>query len=422
MRMHHNFSNRLGTSIEQVVQLMIAVVLASMTILSAADKDWPQWRGPNSNGHAVERELPLKWNENSVVWKTPLDGQGQSSPVKAGERLFLTTALDEGRARVVLGVDIRDGRVVWKQVAWQGDPEKSHLMNGWASATCATDGKVVVAFFGKGGLHAYSMEGEHLWSKDLGTFESPWGTAACPVIFSDFVIQNCDSDRGAFIEAFERQTGQSVWRKTRPDHRGWSTPILIRRNGRDELVLNGHTGVTAYNPATGEELWFSKNSNGRGEPTVTPGAEALYVMCGLAGDMYSLKLSGTNLQPEIGWTAPRRGGRDLPSPIVVGNYVFVTNMAGIASMYDAQTGMELWKDRLEGKFSSSPIAIDGHILHQNESGVTYVIEPGTTANIVSKNKLVATPQVDEIFRASLVPVSGHVYSRSNKFLYCIGRK
>ena len=149
---------------------------------------------------------------------------------------------------------------LWEHVAWTGEPEKSHVMNGWASATCATDGEVVVAFFGKGGLHAYAVDGQPLWSRDLGPFEGPWGTAASPVIVGDLVIQNGDSDRDAFLEAFDRKTGKTVWRRPRPDHRGWSTPILVQHDGREQLVLNGHTGVTAYDPATGAELWFTKNS------------------------------------------------------------------------------------------------------------------------------------------------------------------
>jgi outer membrane protein assembly factor BamB len=293
-------------------------------------------------------------------------------------------------------------------------------MNGWASATCATDGEVVVAFFGKGGLHAYTVDGQPLWSKNLGTFESPWGTAACPVIVGELVIQNGDSDKDAFIEAFDRKSGSSIWRKKRPDNRGWSTPIVLRRGGRDELVLNGHTGVTAYKPADGSELWFSKNATGRGEPTVTLGSGLLFVVCGLQGDMYALRTGDESTQPKTVWTAPRRGGRDLPSPIVVGKYVLVSKMDGITTCYDVESGKELWRERLIGQFSSSPIAVGGLVLHQNEAGETMVIEPGPALKIVNQNKLDAGP--DELFRASLTPAEGRMYSRSNKVLYCIGKK
>jgi outer membrane protein assembly factor BamB len=398
----------------------LAVGIFSCTANLAAEANWIRWRGPRGDGHADEAGLPTRWYESSVLWKTALKGRGQSSPTIWGERMFLTTALDGGKQRLVFCVDVRDGRVLWEHVAWTGEPEKSHVMNGWASATCVTDGEVVAAFFGKGGLHAYSLDGQLLWSRDLGMFEGPWGTAASPVIVGDLVIQNGDSDRDAFIEAFDRKTGKSVWRRSRPEHRGWSTPILVPHGGREQLVLNGHTGVTAYDPATGAELWFTKNSNGRGEPTVTPGPEFLYVVCGLGGDMYALRLAGSGNSPQVVWTAPRRGGRDLPAPIVVGDYVIVSTLSGIATCYDAKSGKEYWKERLGGQFSSSPIAIGSLAYYQNEAGETVVIEPGPTLRVIARNSLGAGP--GEIFRASLTPLGGRIYSRSDTCLYCIGGK
>jgi outer membrane protein assembly factor BamB len=398
----------------------LAIHLVCSTAVLAAEANWPHWRGPRGDGHTAEAGLPTRWDASSVVWKTPLKGRGQSSPTIWGQRIFLTTALENGKQRVVFCVDARSGRVLWEQVAWTGEPEKSHGMNGWASATCATDGEVVVAFFGKGGLHAYSLAGQHLWSRDLGPFEGPWGTAASPVIVGDLVIQNGDSDRDAFLAAFDRKTGSVAWRRPRPDHRGWNTPILVRRAGRDELVLNGHTGVTAYDPANGTELWFTQNAAGRGEPTITPAAELLYVVCGLAGNMYALRASDAASPPPRVWEAPRRGGRDVSAPIVVGDYVIVSALNGIATCYDAKTGKEHWKERLNGQFSSSPVAFGGLAFYQSESGETVVIEPGPTPRIVARNSLGA--EAGELFRASLTPCGGRIYSRSQTRLYCIGER
>ncbi len=402
----------------RIVIRCFAVLLTGITTLHAAEGNWPRWRGPRGDGHTDEAGLPTRWDAASVAWKTPLKGHGQSSPTIWGERIFLSSALDNGRQRLVFCVDARDGRVAWEHVAWTGEPEKTHIMNGWASATCVTDGEVVVAFFGRGGLHAYTVDGQPLWSRDLGPFEGPWGTAASPVIVGDLVIQNGDSDRDAFLEAFDRKTGKSVWRRPRPDHRGWSTPIFVQHRGRDQLVLNGHTGVTAYDPLTAAELWFTPNSNGRGEPTVTPGREFLYVVCGLGGNMYALHLTDAAESPQVVWSAPRRGGRDLPAPIAVGDYLIVSSLSGIATCYDAKTGKEYWKERLGGQFSSSPIAIGGLAFFQNEAGETVVIEPGPTLRVVARNSLGA--EAGELFRASLTPLGGRIYSRSDTRLYCIG--
>jgi outer membrane protein assembly factor BamB len=422
---------------------------AEKTADKTADKTveataWAQWRGPRGDGHAVARDVPTNWDASAVKWRSPLPGKGQSTPIQWGDRIFLTTALEDGRQREVLGISAVDGKILWRKTAWTGEPEKSHAMNGWASATCATNGEVVVAFFGKGGLHAYTVDGEPLWSRDLGPFEGPWSTAACPMIVGDLVIQNGDADADAFLEAFDLKTGKSIWRQTRPNHRGWSTPIVWRRGDRAELVLNGHAGVVAYDPAKGTVLWSTKNSSGRGEPTVTPAANSLYVVCGLAGEMYSLldplqpsgiatgnKAAGTATgdtagakdatvaAPAKAWGAMRRGGRDLSSPLVIDGYLLVASLNGIASCYEAASGKELWKERLNGQFSSTPIAVDGLALYQNEAGETTVIKPGPKLEVVSRNTL--APAADEIFRASLTPVAGRIYSRSDKVLYCIGK-
>lgn len=400
-----------------VVTLM-SVFLAAAPLGAAETTNWPGWRGPRGDGHASDARAPKTWDATTVAWKAPLPGIGQSSPVIWGERMFLTSSLDNGAQRLVFCVSTRDGQVLWQHTAWKGEPEKSHAMNGWASATCVTDGEVVVAFFGKGGLHAFALDGTPLWSRDLGIFESPWGVAACPVIVDDVVIQNGDSDRDAFIEAFDRKTGKTIWRKPRPAHRGWSTPIVWRHGDRRLLILNGHAGVTAYDPTSGEEAWFVKNAAGRGEPTVTPGAGLLFVVCGLAGNMSALRPADDAEKPREAWSAPRRGGRDLPSPIVVGEYLLVTSMNGIATCYEASSGKELWKERLNGQFSSSPIAANGLAYLQSEAGETVVIEPGPTFKVIARNSVGAAS--DELFRASLVASGGRIYARSNKVLYCIG--
>jgi outer membrane protein assembly factor BamB len=389
-------------------------------IAIGAEANWPRWRGPQQDGHSAETELPVKWSADNIVWKTDLPGSGQSSPVIWGDRIFLTSYLNGGAERLVFCVDRSSGKVLWQQSAWKGEPEKVHNMNGWASATCVTDGEVVVAFFGRGGIHAYSVDGKPLWSRDLGRFESPWGVAACPVLVDDLVIQNCDADVDAYIVALDKKTGNEAWKTKRRDHRGWSTPILVASGERRELVVNGHEGVQAYDPATGRDLWFCKGFNGRGEPTVTPAGEVLCVVNGLSGDFYSVKPGGDGdvTETHMAWHTPRKGGRDCPSPIV-GKFVIVYDMGGIATCYDAADGRIYWKERLPGKYSGSPVAANGLVYILNEAGKTVVIEPGESLKIVAENDLTAGK--DEIFRASPTPLGGQFFLRSTTVLYCVGK-
>jgi outer membrane protein assembly factor BamB len=401
--------------------LLLALLVVSH--VSAAE-NWPRWRGPRADGHSADTGVPVTWNASQVLWKTSLPGRGQSSPIIWEGRIFLTTAVEEGLKRQVLCVDRTSGKILWSQNAnWTGDPEKLHKMNSYASATCVTDGQRVVAFFGRGGLHCYSIDGKHLWSQDVGPFEgNPWGTAACPVLVGDLVIQNCDNDIDARLMAFNKHTGELVWKTQRPEYRGWSTPVLVRAGSREELLLNGDQGVTAYDPTTGQQLWFCKGFNGRGEPTVTPGKELVYLVNGKAGDIYAVQPGGEGdvTASRMAWHTPRRSGRDLPSPILIDKYLLVTSMSGILTCYDSSSGQVLFNERVGGNYSASPIAAHGLAYFQADEGDVVVVEPGPALKIVARNTV--DPSSDEIFRGSPAVYDGQIFLRSDKVLYCIGKQ
>ena len=410
------------------VCIALICLLTPVHVSTCAAADWTGWRGPHYDGHSSDADLPIKWGPESVVWKAPLVGKGQSSPVISGDRIFLTSAVDNGKQRLVICLSRRDGKELWSDVAWTGDPEPSHNMNGWASASCATDGERVYAFFGKGGgLFCYSVDGKQLWKKPLGEFENPWGTAACPVLFGDLVIQNGDADRNAFIAGFHKKTGDEVWRTKRDDARGWSTPILIKANGRDELVVNGHHGVRAYDPNSGKELWFCKGFSGRGTPTVTPAGDLLHVVCGLRGDTYAVRPGGNGdvTGTHMVWHSPRNSSRDLPAPIVMDRNSIVMDMRrATVTAYDITTGEEKWRQRIvdaatTGQFCATPVAWNGVAFFVAESGKTFAIRAGDEMEVVAVNEV--NPDPKEIFRASPTPSNGQIFLRSDSVLYCIGK-
>lgn len=401
--------------------LIACIVLLSGPSVTPAS-NWSGWRGPHQNGHSDEKGLPAEWSPSAVRWKTPVKGSGQSSPVIWQDRLFVTSAIDKGKQRLVVCIDRNTGKPLWEQVAWSGTPEPSHRMNGWASATCTTDGTHVFASFGRGGLHCYTVSGQHVWSKDLGALEGPWGTAACPLLIGDLLIQNCDADADAYLLAVDKRTGQQKWKTARPNHRGWSSPILVDTGKRQEVVVNGHEGVTAYDPQTGVLLWSCRCPRGRGTPTVTPSDGMIYVLNGLSGGgAYAIHPGGTGdvTDKQRLWIAERRT-RDLPSPIIVGQTMLVMSLRGaILSGYDTRSGKELWKERVGGQVSASPVAYGGLVFFIDEAGTTIVVDPKDPKHIVRRNTISAS--TDEIFRASITPFQGQVFLRSNRVLYCVGQ-
>jgi len=410
-------------SIRLPLSAIVAVFFLTLTV-NGAEPVWPQWRGPAGTGHSTETGIPHEWDAKSIVWKLPLKGVGQSTPVIWGERIFLTSAPEAGKSRLVVCVDRKSGKVLWEKVAWTGSPELSHPQNGWASATCATDGERVVAFFGKGGLHCYGVDGTPLWSREFGNFPGEWGTAASPIIMGDLVIQNCDAAGAGLLVAVNKKDGKDVWKtpRTAPERGGWTTPVLVDVDGKKELVVNGEKAVTSYDPEKGTQLWSCKSFAGRGDPTVTPGKGLVFVVNGVPGDIYAVKPGGTGdvTKSHMAWHTPRKNGRDQPSPILVGDYLVVASMTGMTTCYKALDGSSLWTERLKGAFSASPIAVEGKVFFQNEAGETTVIEPGPKFKFISQNFLSGDPK--EVFRAALSPCAGQIFTRSDKALYCIGKK
>jgi len=387
------------------------------------EDNWMRFRGPEGTGHSQDAAIPVSWDESAVKWRVDLPGRGQSSPVNFGNRLFLTAANPDGTRRQVLCYSCEDGELLWSREVEVAQPETPHRMNSFATPTCVTDGERVVAFFGPGGLHAYDLDGNPLWSRQLGEFPGPWGVAASPVIDGGRVIQNADAQGTSWLMAFDVETGEELWRTPRQDlpRGGWSTPIFIAFDGRREMVLNGEFGVRGYDPETGEEWWFCRGFNGRGSPVPDFAHGILYVVNGKPGDTYAVRPGGRGdvTETHMVWHAEREGGRDLSSPAVVGDHVFIVTMSGIAMGYDAHSGDVHFKERLDGAFSASPLVANGLIYLTTEQGKVLVVKPGESLELVAENPLGADR--GEIFRSTPAPIRGDLYIRSDRALYRVGR-
>ena len=384
-------------------------------------EDWRAFRGPTGMG-VTEQKIPASWNEDSITWKRSIPGEGQSSVVEAGNKIFLTASENSGNKRSLLCFTKDKGKLLWqKSVSYKGE-ESSHRMNGWCTPTPATEGNRVVAFFGPAGMHCFDTDGKKIWELQLGDFPGSWGAAASPIIINGIVYQNCDSMGPSRLIAISLETGKIMWDTPRVEkpRGGWSTPICIGVNNKKQLVVNGEYGVRGYDLSNGNELWFCKGFNGRGSPVPFFGNGLLYVVNGKPGDLYAVSPNGLGdvTNSHLKWHAKRNGGRDLPSPAMLNDLVLVTSMSGIVTCYDAKSGKTHWIDRLQGAFSGSPIVSDNYYYIQSESGTTFVIKPNkNNLEVVSKNQL--SSNLEEIFRATLSPIDGKIYTRSNSKLYCI---
>ncbi len=391
-----------------------------------AEQNWNQFRGPTGRGHSEAADVPKEWNSSSVVWKTKLKGVGQSSVVNWGDKLFVTSAKTDGKERYVFCLDRKTGDLLWEKTITSRYPEKHHKMNTMATPTCAVNENVVCAFFGPAGLWCYDHDGNQLWEINFGAFPGDWGVASSPIIVGDNVIQNCDREGNSKIVAVTLDGGKlawSTWRHSKPKG-GWSTPILIKLEDQsEELVLNGEFGVRGYDVTSGKEKWFCKGFNGRGAPVPDYSKGKLFVVNGKPGDTYCVTPGGSGdvTKSHMIWHSSRKGGRDLPSPAVVGPYLFITSMSAVASCYDSQDGTLLWADRLEEsstgpvEIAGSPLVANGLVYVQNVfGGKTFVVQPGKKRNVVAVNDIGG--ESNEMFRSTLAPIQGQLFSRS----YTIG--
>jgi outer membrane protein assembly factor BamB len=408
---------------------------------------WPQWRGPGAQGVSDDPRVPLTWSEQeNLLWKTPLPGQGNSTPIVWGQRIFLTAASARGEERYVLCLSARDGRVLWQQTAWRGtDPGKTHAWNGYASASCATDGEHVYAFFGTPGLFCYDLEGRLVWKHSFGIFtsEAGWGTAASPMLFEDLVIQNCDNDgpralgpghaaqeaAPMALVALDKKTGAVRWSTPRNQGRGFSTPrLLTTATGRVDLVLNGPLGLWGYDPRTGQERWRCTRSDPQeqhrfGEPLPVTDGQGLFVLSGRGGPCQALRLpeSGDVTASHVRWQVVRRGHRDVASPVLWEGRVYAADNKGLLTCYDLRDGRELYTGRLgAGKAIASPVIVRGKLLFVLDDGVTAVVEPGPTFQVLRRNRLGDGVPLD--FNASPAIADGRLLVRAQSCLYCIGEK
>lgn len=386
---------------------------------------WPRWRGPSGQGFVVGTDYPDRWSATeNVRWRSAVPGRGHSSPIVWDDRLFLTTATDNGARVWMLAYRLSDGRQLWQTEVPAGRAERIYPKNSRASATPATDGERVYASFGTHGLAAFDFDGRLIWHTDLGELSNYHGSAGSPVLYEDriFLFQDHDgtTSLGSYVAAFDKATGEVIWQTPRRETVGWGTPIVIRTPERDELIVSSQRQVYAYDPDTGTELWRVRGNTIEVIPTPVVGHGLVFCSSGRAGPTIAIRPGGSGdvTNTHVEWSSPK-GSPFVPSGLLHDDLLYLVNdMQSILTVYHAETGEVAYQARLgppmrEG-FSASPVVVGDKLFFTNDLGQTFVVQAGPTFNLLHINEL------DAQVLASPALVDGTWYWRTEGELVAIG--
>jgi len=423
-----------------------------LAVLAAApdarsDRFWPTWRGPAATGASPLANPPAEWSEQkNVRWKVEVPGRGSASPVIWDTQIFLLTAVpvgisgDEahaargsGQPRVahrytVVAVDRRTGKTVWERVAREAQPtEGTHGQFGtWASSSAVTDGEHVVANFESAGLYVYDMKGTLVWQKDLGdkTMRMEFGEGSTPVLHGRFLVLVWDHQGQSFIVAFDKRSGQELWRVNRDEIDSWATPLVVDAGGRPQVVTSGMKRVRSYDLETGALVWDGPGLTMNPIPSPVAADGLVFLTSGFRGNsLKAVRVADAKGDISSGSAIVWSLDRDtpyVPSPLLYDGvlYLLKSNNA-LLSAFEASTGKPYYQaQRLEGlqEVFASPIGAAGRVYVAGRDGTTVVLKQGPAFEALAKNTL------DDGFDASPAVVEQELYLRGHKFLYCIAAK
>jgi outer membrane protein assembly factor BamB len=395
------------------VNLVFLILLSVLFV-----EDWPQFRGPTGQGVSEERGLPLTWSESkNVRWKTPIPGRGWSSPVIQGDRIWLTTATEEGRSLRAIAINVNTGAIEKDvEVFHLKSPKLMNGKNSFASPTPVIEGDRIYLHFGAYGTACITQSGEIVWKTKLEYDNGQHGPGGSPIIYDDLLIVSCDGLELQFVVALDKATGKVRWKKTREGYQAYTTPLVLKLPESDQVISPGAFQAIAYEPRTGKEIWRVKYAEGFSNvPRPVYGHGLVFICTGFQEpSLLAVRPDGKGdvTKSKIVWRVDRAIPR-TPSPLLVGNELYIVTDNGIATCIDAKTGEELWRARVGGNHSASPIYADGKIYFLSEEGESVVIAPGRQL------KHLATNQLDGSTLASMAVSHGSLFIRSATHLYRI---
>lgn len=414
-------------------------------VTASGDAAWDRFRGPNGTGVSDDQTIPTTWNDDqNLAWKTKLPGAGASSPVLTDQYVLLTSYSGYGdpetRAgdvdqlqRHVTCVDRRDGNTVWSKTIdslHREDPYQGMGLpeHGYSTNSCVTDGKIVFAFLGRSGVHAFDIDGGNsLWQTSVGTQSGNrgWGSAASLMLYGDLVIVNA-SEESQSIQALRKSTGEVVWKAEAASlELSYGTPAIVTLdNGVDELVIAVPGEIWGLNPLTGKLIWYIETSlTDNLSPSIIVDATTIFAFGGYrSSGSVAVKAGGKGdaTETNVIWTS--RNSSYVATPVLVDRALYWIDDRGLFFAADADTGETITKKRMPTNLAgqrpvyASPIAIHGLVYAQTRQSGVFVMEPGDELKIISQNNFDSDPSV---FNATPAVDAGQLFLRSDRYLYCV---
>lgn len=413
------------------IQFFLSYCALSIALHAA---DWPSWRGPNGLGVSSEKNLPTRWSSTeNIAWKTDLPGQGASSPIVFGQRIYLTSQTDDSGLHV-LAYDRKSGALIWDREIAMGKLRANNLHN-MASPTPVTDGKFIWALFGTGHLVCLNASGEIVWQRNLvqeyGEYKTNHGMGTSPMLFQDKLYVACMHQGPSYLLTIDPRTGKNIWKIDRnlppkdEAQDSYSSPILVGSGRSAQIVLAGAEHVTGYKPSTGQELWrcgdlkvphaFGRTIAG---PAAAPKGPIITVASGFQnrGFITAVKSDGRGdvTQSHRLWTQSKFSP-DCPTPVVYQNHVYFIRDDGMASCLDLKTGEPRWQGErfFTANVKVSPVAADGKVYFLSGQGNCVVVKAGPKLEILARNDL------NESTLSSMALSHGHIFLRAGQHLYSI---
>ena len=386
------------------MRTLLAIGVLGFLAAGASAGDWAEFRGPTGQGHAADSKLPIEWSSSkNVAWKTGVAGLGWSSPIVVGNRIFLTTAVPTGEGEKkdqslrAICLDAATGKSQWDIEVFLQDGKTAspiHSKNSHASSTPVSDGKHVFVHFGTHGTACLTLDGQIVWQNRELKYEPRHGNGGSPILVDDMLVVSCDGSNTMFVIALDKVTGKVRWRTPREHKNGskfsFGTPLLIEVNGEKQIVAPGTFHVAGYRPKDGGEIWRVDYGQGYSViPRPVFGHGLIFLSSGYDTPvLMAIKPDGQGnvTETHVAWKT-NKSAPHTPSPLLVGEHLYVVSDGGIATCFEAKTGEQVWQKRVGGNFSSSPLFADGKIYLQSEQGDGIVLQPGAEYVELAKNEL-----------------------------------